>query len=352
MLRLEASHAIGALSVEAELAVEPGECLALAGPSGAGKTSLLRMIAGLLRPAEGRIECGGTTWFDAASGVDVPPERRRCGFVFQDYALIPHLSVWRNVAYGMRGPRSERRGQAEGLLADFGLAALAHRRPRSLSGGERQRVAVARALAAGPTTLLLDEPVAALDSTTRGAALRTLRRVLRDADVPAVLVTHDFSEAAMLADRVAVIDEGRIVQEGAPDDVAARPASAFVADFSGAVVLAGIARPLEDVTCVDLDGGGRVLSTVDATGRVVASVYPWEITLEPPGAIAEGSARNHLECEVVSLTTVGNRVRVALEAPQALTAEVTTGSVALLGLRPGARVLATWKAAATRLLPL
>ncbi|HEV2873879.1 MAG TPA: ABC transporter ATP-binding protein, partial [Thermoleophilaceae bacterium] len=263
MLRAEARTRLGALELDVVLEVRAGECLALAGPSGAGKTSVLRIAAGLVRPERGRVEANGETWLDTERGVDVPPERRRCGYVFQEYALFPHLSAWQNVAYPLRGlPRAERRQRALELLGRFGLGELADARPGTLSGGERQRVAVARALARRPALLLLDEPLSALDARTRASASRELGAVLRDVEVPALLVTHDFTEAAQLGDRVGVIDAGRVVQEGTPSELAAAPRSAFVADFTGAVVLTGTARPGSGgLTTVDLDGGGAIATT-------------------------------------------------------------------------------------------
>ena len=184
----------------------------------------------------------------------------------------------------MGWPRAERRARALELLERFGIAALADERPRTLSGGERQRVAVARALARKPAALLLDEPLSALDTRSRAAAGRELGAVLAETGVPALLVTHDFTEAALLGTRVGVIDGGRIVQEGTAAELAASPASAFVADFTGAVVLTGVARSGDDgLTSVALDGGGVVLSTEPGDGPVAVSVYPWEIALEPAG---------------------------------------------------------------------
>jgi molybdate transport system ATP-binding protein len=334
-----------------DLAVPAGRCLAVVGPSGAGKSTLLRAIAGLHRPAAGRVKLGADVWLDVQAGVDLPPERRGCGFVFQEYALFPHLNAWRNVAFGLTAlPRSEREGRAREALASFGIGALAEAPPGELSGGERQRVALARALAREPDVLLLDEPLSALDSRTAATAGRELAATLARADVPAVLVTHDFAQAALLADEVAVIDRGRIVQRGTPGELSARPASAFVADFAGAAVLFGIAtHDAAGATRVELEGGGTIVSTDPAAGAVGAAVYPWEVTLEPAGSAAHGSALNRLDAEVVSLTEVGNRTRVGLLASQPLAAEVTSDSVARLGLAPGIRVVATWKATATRL---
>ncbi len=354
MLRAEARTRVGTLELDVALEVGGGECLALAGPSGAGKTSILRVVAGLLRPERGVVEAGGETWLDTERRVNQPPERRRCGYLFQEYALFGHLSAWQNVAYPLHGlPRAERRRRALDLLERFGMGDLADARPRSLSGGERQRVALARALAREPGVLLLDEPLAALDTRTRASAARELGAVLREVEVPALLVTHDFAEAAQLGDRVGVIDAGRVVQEGTPSELAAAPRSAFVADFTGAVVLTGTARGAPDgLTLVELDGGGQVSSTDAGDGPVAVSVYPWEIAIEPAGEAPHGSSQNRLVAEVLSVTTVGNRVRLGLAAPQPLAAEVTTTSAEALGLRPGTRVTASWKAAATRLVAL
>jgi len=356
MLAAELATRVGALELALALEIPAGRCLALAGPSGAGKTSVVRALAGLLTPARGRIACGGQTWLDTGRRVDVPPERRGCAVVFQDYALFGHLSAWRNVAYGMRGvARRERRGRAVALLERLGIGALADARPGRLSGGERQRVALARALAQRPRALLLDEPLAALDARSAAAAGRELAALLRGLEVPALLVTHDFMEAALLADEVAVLDAGRIVQRDSATALAAAPASPFVADFTGAVVLTGRVRDEgsrpDGLALVELDGGGTVSAISAARGAVAVAVHPWEIAIEPPGAPSAGSARNRLDVEIVTVTTVGERVRVGLAAPQPLAAELTRASAERLGLAPGLRAVATWKAAATRLMP-
>ncbi len=352
MLRVEAATRLGAVALDVALEAPAGGCLALAGPSGAGKTSVLRVAAGLLRPDRGHVRCGAETWLDTARGIDVAPERRRCGYVFQEYALFPHLTARQNVAYSLRGmARSDRRRRALDLLERFGVAHLAETRPRTMSGGERQRVALARALARPPEALLLDEPLSALDARTRASASRELAVLLRETGVPTLLVTHDFTEAALLGDRVGVLDGGRVVQQGTAAALAASPASAFVADFTGAVVLTGTARAGADgLTHVALDGGGTVASTEIGDGPVAVSLYPWEIIIEPGGAPRAGSAQNHLDAEVISVTAVGNRVRVGLAAPQPLSAEISDASARRLDVTPGSRVVATWKAASTRLL--
>jgi molybdate transport system ATP-binding protein len=352
VLHVEAATRLGAFALDVALEVPAGSCLALAGPSGAGKSSILRVVAGLVAPGSGRVSCGAEVWLDTARRVDVPPERRRCGYVFQEYALFPHLRAWQNVAYPLREvPRRDRHPRALELLERFGVAHLADARPRTLSGGERQRVALARALARRPDLLLLDEPLSALDARTRASAGRELAAVLRETGVPALLVTHDFVEASLLGDRVAVIDDGRLIQQGTAAELAASPASAFVADLTGAVVLTGTARAGEDgLTQVALGGGGHVASTEPGEGPVAVSVHPWEITIEPAGTPGTGSAQNRLDVEIVSVTTIGNRVRLGLTAPQPLIAEVTDASVRHLGLTTGTRAIAAWKAASTRVL--
>jgi molybdate transport system ATP-binding protein len=351
LLRAEISHQLGALSLQASLDVTRSRCLALAGPSGAGKTTLLRLIAGTEAAQRARIECDGEVWVDTARSLFWPPERRRCGYVFQDYALFPHLPAWRNVAYGMRHlPKRARREAAMGLLERFGVAAVADARPARLSGGERQRVALARALAAAPSALLLDEPLAALDAENRARAGRELAQVVRELDRPAVLVTHDFADASSLAEEIAIIDRGRVIQRGSASALAAAPNSAFVADFTGAVVLRGIARSAgEGLTAVELDGGGTVFATGARRGPVAACVYPWELVIHGRDTPPASSAQNVLAATVTSTTVVAERVRVGLQACQPLVAEITRASARSLGIVAGSRVYVSWKATATRL---
>ncbi|HYH61469.1 MAG TPA: ABC transporter ATP-binding protein [Solirubrobacterales bacterium] len=344
------SKRLGDFELDLTLDVPAVGVLALVGRSGAGKTSILRSVAGLERPDSGRITCDGRVWSDAEADAFVAPEERRCGYLFQEYALFPHLSAWQNVAYACGGHRSERRERAHELLARFGLESRADAKPRTLSGGERQRVALARALAIEPSVLLLDEPLSALDASTRGRAARELTATIEAAGVPTLLVTHDYEEAATLAGEIGVIADGRIVQRGSAADLAAAPGSAFVADLVGSVVLSGRAGKPDDAgTPVELDGGPTVWTTDSCTpGPVSLSVHPWEILIEPPGSSAAGSARNRVPARVVSVTRLGSRVRVGLDAGQALAAEVTAQAVDELSLAPGKEVLAVWKASATR----
>jgi molybdate transport system ATP-binding protein len=354
LLEARLLRSLGAVRVDLELDVPAGGRLGLVGPSGAGKSTVLRLLAGLLRPDRGLIRCGAEVWTDTERGVDWAPERRRCGYVFQDYALFPHLSAWRNVAYGMRDlDRASRRRAALELLERLGLGDRAQARPEQLSGGERQRVALARALARRPRALLLDEPLSALDPRTRTRAALELASILSEIDAPTVIVTHDFHEASLLCERIGVLDDGRLVQVASASTLAAAPASAFVADFTGAVILSGHARAgLEGLTAVTLDGGGEITSTDAASGRVGVAIYPWEIALGPPHTRQHGSAQNRLPAHVSSITTVGNRVRVGLDACQPVVAEITAPAARELALRVGAPVTISWKATATRLLEL
>jgi molybdate transport system ATP-binding protein len=309
------------------------------GPSGAGKTSVLRAVAGLLAPERGRIALGDDTWLDTARGIDVPPERRRVGLVFQEYALFPHMSVRSNVAFGGRERVHE-------LLERFGIADLADARPGAISGGERQRVALARALARDPGVLLLDEPLSALDAHTRSRVRQELRELLDDLGLPTLIVTHDFEDAAALADRVGVLVDGRLLQVGTPGELVAAPADPFVARFTGANLLRGVARASANgLTEVALDAGFTAYSVEPALGRVALAVYPWEVSVARDAP--DDSAVNHVRAPIASLVTLGNRVRVQIGP---VTAEVTGQSAERLGLREGEVVVASFKATGARLL--
>jgi molybdate transport system ATP-binding protein len=348
-LRVEARDTLREIELDVELSAESSETVALVGPSGAGKTTVLRVIAGLHRPAEGCVTVCGETWLDTRRRRDLSPDRRSCGYLFQDYALFPHLSAWRNVAFGLEGQGRSRRERALAELDRFGIESLADVRPAELSGGERQRVALARSLARDPAVLLLDEPLAALDSGTRRRAEAELASTIAGSGIPVVFVTHSFSEAAALADRLCVIDDGKVAQQGTPAEVSRHPASGFVAELTGAMVMTGNATPSgPDTADVVLDDGGfEVRGTGAASGAVDVAVLPWDVSIAPAGgAGAEGS--NRIETAVLSVTEAGNRARVALVAPRGLVAEVPVPDAVALGLRAGSGVEVVWAPEGTR----
>jgi ABC-type sulfate/molybdate transport systems ATPase subunit len=321
---------------ELRLALEVERTVALVGPSGAGKTSALHVVAGLAR-GSGRVALGDEVWL--GEGVDLRPEERRVGLVFQDYALFPHLSVRSNVAYAGRE-------RADELLERFGIAHLAGARPAKLSGGERQRVALARALARDPAVLLLDEPLAALDAHTKAQVRVELHELLRELRLPTLLVTHDFEDAAALADEVGVLVAGELRQLASPSELVASPRDSFVASFTGANLLHGTAVR-GNLTEVRLATGERLFSTDDASGEVGVVVYPWEISVARE--VAHDSALNVVCGEIGSVVEVGNRVRVRIGP---VTAEVTASSSERLELARGGVAYAAFKATGTRLVPL
>jgi len=332
MARLFLDFHVPLRSFELRLTLPVERTVALVGPSGAGKTSALRVVAGLLAPSSGGVSLDGIPW----NGL--PPDARRVGFVFQDYALFPHMSVRANVAFA--GPVGD-------LLERFRIEHLADAHPRELSGGERQRVALARALARDPAVLLLDEPLAALDAHTKAQVRGELHELLRELSLPTLLVTHDYEDAAALADEVGVLVDGELRQVATPAELVARPADAFVASFTGANLMRGRARRGE-LTEVVLESGERVFSTDDAEGDVGVVVYPWEVSIARAHAEGE-SALNVIRGEVGSVVEVGNRVRVRVGP---VTAEVTSSSAERLALSGGGVAYATFKATGTRLVPL
>ena len=343
MLRAGMDLTLGELHLDVDLEVADGEVAALIGPNGAGKTTALRAIAGLHPLDGGRIEVDGEVLDDPAAGVFVAPARRPVGFVFQDYLLFPRLSALDNVAFGLRcrgWGRAAARSEAGRWLARLGLADQAGKRPRALSGGQAQRVALARALITDPRLLLLDEPLAALDAARRPQVRSELRRHLATFDGGRLLVTHDPVDALVLADRLLVLEGGRITQVGSPAAVAARPASPYVAELIGVNLLQGRAS------------GERTVRLASGAELVVADPLPGpDVALAlRPQAVAlhrhrpEGSPRNCWSATVEDLEARRDRVRVSLAGPVTLVAEVTPAAVAELGLVAGARVWASVKA--------
>jgi molybdate transport system ATP-binding protein len=330
-------------ALDVALAVEPGRTTAIVGPNGAGKTTLLRALAGLRALTTGRIDLDGTVLDDPAAGTYLPPERRPVAVVFQDNLLFPHLSALDNVAFGLRcrgGRRGAARGVAAGWLARVGLAGREEARPSELSGGQAQRVALARALALDPALLLLDEPLAALDATTRNEVRRDLRRHLGTFPGVRLLVTHDPIDAALLADQVIVLDGGRVAQTGTPAEITARPRSRWVAELAGTNLFAGTAGP---GGVIAVDGGGRlVVADVDHAGPVFAVVHPRAVSLHHDRP--EGSARNAWPGRITAVEPLGDRLRVRIDAVPPVVAEVTTAGAHHLGLADGRPVWVSVKA--------
>lgn len=332
----------GSLSLDIELEVQPGELLAVLGPNGAGKSSLLRAIAGLSPLDDGRITIDGTAVDDVAAEVFVGPEERPVGVVFQDYLLFPHMTVAENVAFGLRArgaARSTALATAHKWLVQLGIAEYAGVRPGQLSGGQAQRVALARAVASDPRVLLLDEPLAALDVASRAAVRRDLRHHLASFEGVRVLVTHDPVDAYTLADRVAVIEAGRLTQVGTLAEVTAHPRSRYVADLLGVNLVEGSVH--DGVLTTGL-GAHVVIADAD-DGPSLAVIRPHSISLVRAAAVGS-SVRNQWAGTVTEISPLGSRVRVGIAGQLPLTAEVTAAAVAALSLRPGDTVFAAVKA--------
>jgi molybdate transport system ATP-binding protein len=339
---------IGTFDLDVELKVEPGEVVAILGPNGAGKTSLLRGLAGLLPLDAGRVALDGIVLDEPGVGVFVPSERRPIAMVFQDYLLFPHLTVLENVAFGLRSrgaSRPEATATARQWLERVGLQAEVQRKPASLSGGQAQRVALARALATNPALLLLDEPMAALDASTRVELRRDLRRHLESFRGVRLLVTHDPLEAMAIADRLVILEQGRVLQSGTGPEVAHRPRSRYVADLVGVNLFRG--RANDDL--ITIAGGGSLMAAGATDGEVFAVVHPRTVALYR--SRPDGTPRNVWEGRAVDLDFEGDRVRVRLEGTPAIVAEVTAAAVRELELDRGERVWIGVKATEIQVYP-
>ena len=340
-LEVDVQLTLGSLGLDMEFAIDEGEVVALLGPNGAGKTTLLRAIAGLVPIDSGRIRLDDVILEDAATRQYVPTEERPIGVVFQDYLLFPHMSVLDNVAFGLRSrgtPRAEAAELALNWLERVGLTRYARSKPAGLSGGERQRVALARALAPAPRVLLLDEPLAALDVTSRAEVRRDLKRHLSSFRGLRLIVTHDPLEAVALADRLIVMEQGRHVQTGTPAEVTEHPTSKYVADLAGVNLLRGRAHDGH----IEL-AGGTTLSASDAgEGDVFAVIHPRAVALYL--SRPDGTPRNVWRGEAESIDRQGDRVRVRVKGPVTLVAEVTPAAVRELSLVAGAVVWVAVKA--------
>jgi molybdate transport system ATP-binding protein len=351
-LVVDATVQRGGFAVAVAWEAAAGETVALLGPNGAGKSTVVALLAGLVRPVRGGV------WLDGevldGGGVHLPPDRRDVGVVFQDLLLFPHLRAVDNAAFPLRAAgtrRGEARRAALDVLADLGVARRASARPGELSGGEAQRVALARALLRRPRLLVLDEPLSALDVGARSEVRRLLGRVLGAFPGVKVLVTHDPTEAATLADRIVVLEGGRMTQTGTPEEIRRRPRTRYAADLVGVNLLTGrLAGASGDVR---LAGEGWSLAVTGPAGMageaITAVVRPADIvvhTARPEG----GSARNVLAGLVQEVAVAGDRARVRLASRPPLVAEVTVASVERLGIRPGIEAWASFKAVEVEIL--
>jgi molybdate transport system ATP-binding protein len=320
----------------------------LFGPSGAGKTTVLRTIAGLETPDAGLIRCGDELWYDGARHFSLPPQKRRVGYLSQDYAVFPHLTVRGNVEYGLRN------GNVQDLLARFELSELAGRYPRQLSGGQLQRVALARALAVQPRLLLLDEPLSALDAPARERLRVDLRRMLAGLQKPAIVVTHDRTEALALGDSIAIMIAGKLRQTGTVENVFDRPADADVAEAVGVETICPARVVSRSAGLVTVEIARARLLAIDAPGtdaNVFACIRAESVTLERNPLTNPSSARNHLPARIVSVIAEGPLARVVLDCGFRLAAVITRQAQEELSLREGEDVMAVVKATSIRIVP-
>src|SRR5262249_15384315 len=307
MLDADIQLRLSRLNLDTAFTVASGEVMALLGPNGSGKSTTLRALVGLLPLAGGRIVLDGTVLEDPAQRVKVPPEQRPIGLMFQDYLLFPHLSALENVAYGLRAQGIDKkaaRDKASQTMARLGLDGLAEAKPGSMSGGQQQRVAIARPGATDRRRLLLAEPLAALDVSTKTDVRRLLREVLRQSEAANVLVTHDLLDAVALGDRMVVIQDGGIVQTGTPAEVTARPRSQYVADLAGVNLLRGTAHGM----VLELDGGGQLTCAEPGTGPLLAVIAPAAVSVSRQRP--EGNENNTWPGQISAVDLMGDRVRV------------------------------------------
>ena len=337
---LKATRATG-FRVDVDIEIRPGTTVALLGPNGAGKSTIVEVLAGLLAIEEGSVVLDERILDSPSDDLLVQPEDRKIGVVFQDYLLFPHMTVLENVAFGLRNKGSSKESATAGAsewLERLGISPLAGQRANDLSGGEAQRVALARALCTSPDLLLLDEPMSALDATTRVKVRRELADALQAFPGPRLLITHDPTEAFLLADHIYVMEEGQISQSGSAEEIRLRPRTSYAADLAGANLFRGVA---ED-GLIQVDGHHLHSANTSASGEVLATLHPRAISVhrERP----EGSPRNVWATELTRIEHYGDRVRLQTGPPLVMTAEITPDAVRALELSIGTTVWVSIKA--------
>lgn len=353
MLSVQVKKQLREFPLEMAFEVKPAETLVIIGPSGCGKTTTLNILAGLVEPDEGRIVLGTQVLHDHASGISVSTENRKVGYVFQDFALFPHMSVKENVAYGLRArrhPRVEIPGKVDEVLGLLGITRLKERRPDALSGGERQRVALARAIACDAEILLLDEPLGSLDAQTRNRVRGELQRMLRVIGRIAIMVTHDYIDALTFGDKICVMDRGRVLQTGPREQLLHHPKSGFVADLTGVnffegTVSAGSGDGLAEIWV----GDSCLYAACDhrELGGTLVAFFPSEVSItreRPPG-----SGRNVFRSEIREIIHMGDKVRLSLNGALPICAEITADRLRDLGVGEGDTVYAAVKETAVEI---
>lgn len=379
MLHARLETQLETFRLDLSFSAEPGKTTVLLGESGAGKSTVLRLLAGLIHPRSGLIELDGRIYFASEKRIITPPQERPFGYVFQDYTLFPHLTIFENVAFGLRAqgvPGASIRRRVGEALEQVHLVGYDRQRPGQLSGGQQQRVALARALVLRPRLLLLDEPLAALDVQTKREVRQELRRILQQAEITTILVTHQYLEALLFGQQILVLDRGRIIQQGTRRDLAQRPRSAYVAELVGMNFFQGRVSKCEarTICTIRLENGdaksGEIQATLEESADANAGdttpapgqeayvvVDPRSVTLYPDAPA--GSARNVFRGEIIQLLRANagtgphaaDRVRVSLlieELSTPLIAEITEASAARMELREGSVVYAAFKAMEAR----
>jgi molybdate transport system ATP-binding protein len=360
-MRLEARiEQLAPIPLAADIICERGELLALVGPSGSGKSTILRCLAGLHRPHGGYVRCGGATWFDAERGIDVTPQARRVGVVFQHYGLFPHMSALDNVAAALGHlPAAQRAAKAHEWLAHVNLEGLEARRPGELSGGQQQRVAIARALAREPQALLLDEPFSAVDQVTRRKLLRQLIQLRRSLDIPIVLVTHDLEEASLLADRMTVLHHGKTLQTASPALMLAQPVSALVARLTDQpnLFVGKVLRHLPAIDTSEIEWLGRRFFAPHTPAFAVGEIVCWVVPAENVVLVRAGDSEreNCVTARVAESLVWRGHASVSAQVDgrrdAALSFAIGASLAARRGIMPGTEIVLQLQKAAIRLLP-